>query len=70
MLPFRFVFPKTRVSTFVKAAPQVRREDLQANLEKIAEAQELGAMWRIEAADPMFNVTMPNGRCRHRIYHE
>lgn len=44
-------FPKTRVSTFVKAVPQVRRADLQANLEQIAEAQELRAMWRLETAD-------------------
>lgn len=43
-------FPNALVATFLKAAPQVRREALQAGLEKIAEAQELGAKLGIEAA--------------------
>ena len=43
--------PKTLVSTFLRAAPQVRQEDLQANIEKMAEVQELGSMLRVEAAD-------------------
>lgn len=42
--------PKTLVSTFFKAAPQVRRADLQATIEKIADAQELASMLRVEEA--------------------
>ena len=43
-------FPSALIATFLKAAPQVRREALQAGLEQIAEAQELGAKLGIEAA--------------------
>lgn len=44
-------FPKTQISTFLKASSGVTKEALQSNIEQIAVSQGLREMWRIQDAE-------------------